>query len=545
MDLNKYYLEYLSYLNYQPTPENLSSLKKCVVNIISDDDKLVIKFKDLDQYFNNSGKYETLVVTQDIIGIHIRFSMIARGGIRLMPYFNRNIIVNLAKTQSKKNLTITKDGAKGGFSLLNSTIGPSEGFTSFISGLLSVVDDNDPYLFLGPDVGTSDYANLAIETAKKLNYKSYQSFFTGHGNNNHKKIGITALGCLQSVKFQTNKTQLSCIIVGSPRGDVTSNFLKFASNYDLNLDIIAGFGDQETYLKIPNDYNGNSNYFTLPLTTSTWSDLAKVTKGLVLSNKLWFNHNDDQLNKVISYYNLKRPQNIIELQKSLLTLKTDLIFFGGVNPIISNNPTNNMISPESLNADLLIEGGNCMMDEDCRYLIKSSYYGDIIDNSAGVRLSDVESNYYLALNHLNYNEDDTTKLMNLIFPQLIADVLTKLKLELTQINNLTKLITNDHLIDKALNYLASLDYVKAKFTLNNLQLKTKRGIVELHHLIFDSVKQQLLKPSDELLQEYFKYLPNKLSLMVNLLPNEVVLKICSQVYADKYYSAIIDDLVSS
>ena len=193
------------------------------------------------------------VMGSDFQGFHIRFSDVARGGIRIIrsgdrQAYNANLETlftenyNLAFTQNKKNKDIAEFGSKGTVLLnLTNQSTPFLAFQKYTSGLLDLlihhgeIIDNygrEEILFLGPDEGTADYMEWAARYAAKRGYAYWRSFTTGKpvslGGIPHDKFGMTTrsvhtyvLGCLQEMGLK--EEQVTKFQTGGPDGDLGSN----------------------------------------------------------------------------------------------------------------------------------------------------------------------------------------------------------------------------------------------------------------------------------------------------------------------------------
>ena len=193
------------------------------------------------------------VMGSDFQGFHIRFSDVARGGIRIIrsgdrQAYNANLETlfqenyGLAYTQNKKNKDIPEFGSKGTILLnLTNQTNPFLAFQKYTSGLLDLlihhgeIIDNygrEELLFLGPDEGTADYMEWAARYASKRSYSYWRSFTTGKpvslGGIPHDKFGMTTrsvhtyvLGCMAEMGWK--EEQVTKFQTGGPDGDLGSN----------------------------------------------------------------------------------------------------------------------------------------------------------------------------------------------------------------------------------------------------------------------------------------------------------------------------------
>ena len=92
---------------------------------------------------------EIYVHNKDVEGVHLRFGMVARGGLRWSDRQDfRTEVLSLATTQQVKNVVIVPTGSKGGFYLKNAPSDRGERrreadrhYQTFIRGLLDVTDN--------------------------------------------------------------------------------------------------------------------------------------------------------------------------------------------------------------------------------------------------------------------------------------------------------------------------------------------------------------------------------------------------------------------
>ena len=139
---------------------------------------------------------ETFVYSPQVEGVHLRFALVSRGGLRWSDRQEdfRTEILGLVKAQQVKNVVIVPQGAKGGFvpkqlpangsreSVINEAISC---YKVFISALLDITDNNTPqgiikpkevvcfdgddsYLVVAADKGTATFSDIANEIAQDL-----------------------------------------------------------------------------------------------------------------------------------------------------------------------------------------------------------------------------------------------------------------------------------------------------------------------------------------------------------------------------------------
>lgn len=189
-------------------------------------------------------------------GFHVRFTDIARGGVRLidqppakykenkLSLFQENY--NLAHTQLLKNKDIPEGGSKG--TILISTrakvnIDRKTIFLQYVDALLDVILPDQAgvvdrlgakeIIFLGPDENTAgDYPAAAAMHAKSRGYEWWQSFTTGKspsmGGIPHDTYGMTTRTVrvdLESIyeKLGLKEETLTKFQTGGTKGDLGSN----------------------------------------------------------------------------------------------------------------------------------------------------------------------------------------------------------------------------------------------------------------------------------------------------------------------------------
>ena len=192
-------------------------------------------------------------------GFHVRFTEIARGGVRMilsnastykknkMTVFQENF--NLANTQLLKNKDIPEGGSKGTLLVSNRYITKFDEvkckqlFLQYVDALLDViipgtegVVDNlkrEEIIFLGPDENTAgSFPSAGALYSKQRGYKAWKSFTTGKdpdiGGIPHDTYGMTTRSVRQCVegiyrKLGLNEETLTKFQTGGPDGDLGSN----------------------------------------------------------------------------------------------------------------------------------------------------------------------------------------------------------------------------------------------------------------------------------------------------------------------------------
>jgi glutamate dehydrogenase len=196
----------------------------------------------------------------DLVGHRVQqlvaVGQVARGGIRWSDREEdfRTEILGLVKAQDVKNAVIVPAGAKGGFVCkhlpdpADRAAYAEEGqacYRSFISSMLDITDNrsggqvvppanvvrhdgDDPYLVVAADKGTATFSDLANEIAVSYGFWLGDAFASGGSEGyDHKKMGITARGAWESVRYHfrtlgvnTGTDEFTVIGIGDMSGDV-------------------------------------------------------------------------------------------------------------------------------------------------------------------------------------------------------------------------------------------------------------------------------------------------------------------------------------
>eukprot|EP00743_Colponemidia_sp_Colp-15_P001493 GILK01001633.1.p1 GENE.GILK01001633.1~~GILK01001633.1.p1 ORF type:complete len:1043 (-),score=237.41 GILK01001633.1:116-2860(-) len=210
------------------------------------------------------------LVGSEFRGFHVRFSDVARGGIRVVRspsnqayLHNVNTIFDenygLALTQQRKNKDIPEGGAKGTLLLsLHAQDKAEVAFKKYIDAMLDVLlpheEVRDHYqqpeiLFLGPDEGTAEYMDWAALHAKSRGAAFWKAFTTGKsqhlGGIPHDTYGMTTHGVQMYVlgimkKLGIEESTVTKFQTGGPDGDLGSNSIKMST--DKTTAIVDGSG---------------------------------------------------------------------------------------------------------------------------------------------------------------------------------------------------------------------------------------------------------------------------------------------------------------
>lgn len=421
-------------------------------------------------------KWEIFVYAVSMEGTHIRGGAIARGGIRFSDRREdfRTEILELFKTQTVKNSVIVPVGAKGGFVLKTKNITQAEvigAYTLFIESLLDITDnikegkvitptqmirydDDDPYLVVAADKGTSTFSDTANGIAGRYDFWLGDAFASGgsHGYD-HKKMGITARGAWISVEghfweyeVDLREKEIRVIGIGDMGGDVFGNGMLMSQK----LKLIGAFNHRHIFLD-PNpdpikSYHERKRLFNLP--QSSWADynsslisegggvFDRSLKSISLSPevRLMLGINDKSL----------EPDHLI---RALLKAESDLLWLGGIGTYVKasfeshgdveDRPNDSVrINANDLRCTVVGEGANLGFTQNARvqYALKGGRINtDSIDNSAGVDCSDHEVNLKILMGLLiqkgHMKEEERNSLLQKMTEDVVALVLKDNKLQ--------------------------------------------------------------------------------------------------------------------
>ncbi|HKR69322.1 MAG TPA: NAD-glutamate dehydrogenase [Streptosporangiaceae bacterium] len=404
-------------------------------------------------------KFELFVYSPRFEGVHLRFANVARGGLRWSDRREdfRTEILGLAKAQEVKNSVIVPSGAKGGF-VCKQLPDPSDRdayqgevrdcYRSFISAMLDVTDNlragqvvppdrvvrhdgDDPYLVVAADKGTATFSDTANEIALRRGFWLGDAFASGgSAGYDHKKMGITARGAWESVKFhfQTlgtdiSKTDFTVIGIGDMSGDVFGNGMLLSEHIKL----VAAFDHRHLFLDPDPDpaasFAERQRLFDLP--RSSWAD---YNTGLISSGGgVWPRSAKSvpvspQVRAVLGLEDGITALSPDQLITAVLAAPVDLLWNGGIGTYVrASNQSNADVGDRSndavrieapqLRAKVVGEGGNLGLTQEAR--IEYSLAGglvntDFIDNSAGVDTSDHEVNIKILLDQVVRDGEMTT-----------------------------------------------------------------------------------------------------------------------------------------
>jgi glutamate dehydrogenase len=395
--------------------------------------------------------YEIYMYAARMEAIHLRGGTVARGGLRWSdrPEDFRFEIFDLVKAQTLKNAVIVPAGSKGGFVVKTQNLYADRTafmtevkacYTWMIESLLSITDNitqgnvtppahlvrldgDDPYLVVAADKGTATFSDMANAISQKHGFWLDDAFASGGSNGyDHKKMGITAKGAWESVKrhfrglgIDCQQTSFTAVGVGDMSGDVFGNGMLLSQHTQL----VGAFNHLEIFVDpTPNcaaSYTERQRLFNLP--RSKWSDYDKnaLSKGgRIYSRKTKKLDLTPQIQSLLGLPTDTTTLSPNQLIRALLTLKVDLLWFGGIGTFIKDeseshtdarDKANNRlrVNAQDLKCRIMGEGANLAITQQARigFATKGGcVYTDSIDNVGGVDCSDHEVNIKILLNQL-------------------------------------------------------------------------------------------------------------------------------------------------
>ncbi|WP_341756552.1 MULTISPECIES: NAD-glutamate dehydrogenase [unclassified Candidatus Tisiphia] len=478
---------------------------------------------------------EIFVYANDFEAIHLRGGKVSRGGIRWSDRGEdyRTEVLGLMKAQSTKNSVIVPfDGSKGGF-FLNFTddnmtrqeymAKAIECYKNFLRGLLDITDNivngkiiqpqntiiydqEDPYLVVAADKGTSTFSDYANSVSAEYNFWLGDAFASGgSAGYDHKKMAITSKGAWISVAshfyamgIDVQKYPITVVGIGDMSGDVFGNGM-LRSNA---IKLVAAFNHKHIFIDPQPDpiisFNERMRLFGLP--TSNWSDynqqliskgggvFERSSKSILLSTeaKLLLKIDVDQLT----------PEQLI---RAILQAEVDLLWNGGIGTYIKASTESHLeigdkandnlrVNGRDIRAKVIGEGGNIGVSQQGR--IEYSKLGgqintDFIDNSAGVDCSDHEVNIKIALNQ----------------------AMSSKKISLEERNKLLSTMT------KQVEELVLVDNYKQNQAINIMQL-SRISTIEIFSQFIDTLEEE------KLIDRTVEFLPTREELIRRTLNKE-------------------------
>ncbi|MRI84204.1 MAG: hypothetical protein C6I00_07280 [Nitratiruptor sp.] len=365
---------------------------------------------------------EGFVYHPDFIGVHLRTSKIARGGIRYSDREDlRQEIRSLMITQEAKNAIIVPTGAKGGlFIRPGAKGGIGTYYPLYIDALLDLIDPQpkeggDFYFVVAADKGTADLSDVANQIAMERNFWLKDAFASGgsHGYS-HKKLGVTAKGAWYSTAphFSSRGIDIftdpiSVVATGSMRGDVFGNGMLI----NPNIRLLAAISSKEIFIDPDPDpalaYQERKRLFEAGLGWKYYDPTRISPGGGVFSRSATSIPLSPQIRRLLQIQEESLdPDSLI---RALLKLPVDLLYIGGVGTYVKGSGevvredganAKARVEAQELQAFAVCEGGNLGFTQLARleYAAKGGRINlDHIDNAAGVHTSDYEVNLKIVL----------------------------------------------------------------------------------------------------------------------------------------------------
>ena len=423
-------------------------------------------------------KFEIFVYSPRVEGVHLRFGMVARGGLRWSDRRDdfRTEVLGLVKAQMVKNTVIVPVGAKGGF-FCKQLPDPSdreawmaegiECYKTFISALLDVTDNlvsgeivppkrvvrhdgDDAYLVVAADKGTATFSDIANSVSIAYGHWLGDAFASGGSvGYDHKGMGITARGAWESVKrhfrergIDCQSEDFTCVGVGDMSGDVFGNGMLLSEHIRL----VAAFDHRDIFLDPTPDaatsFAERKRMFALP--RSSWQDYDKslITEGGgVFPRSSKSIPISDAVRASLSLADDVTAMTPNELMTAILLADVDLLWNGGIGTYVKSETETHAevgdkandairVNGAQLRAKAVGEGGNLGLTQ--RGRIEYARFGcdgeggrintDFIDNSAGVDTSDHEVNIKILLDGVVAAGDLTAKQRNELLASMTDEV---------------------------------------------------------------------------------------------------------------------------
>ena len=413
---------------------------------------------------------EIFVYSARFEAVHLRFGLVARGGLRWSDRREdfRTEVLGLVKAQQVKNAVIVPVGSKGGFVLKKAP--PSsdrkafleEGiacYQLFISGMLDITDnlvsggvvppehvvrrdDDDPYLVVAADKGTATFSDFANAISVKYGFWLGDAFASGGSEGyDHKKMGITARGAWEAVKrhfremgrdIQTE--DFTVVGVGDMGGDVFGNGMLLSEHIRLQVafnhlhifidptpDSAATFKERKRLFDAVKGWNE----YDTSLISKGGGIFERSAKSIKLT---------PEIKKLLGVTEDSLPPN--QVIKAALKMPVDLMWFGGIGTYVKHSDESHAdvgdranealrVDGEELNCKVVGEGANLGVTHRAR--IEFARQGgrintDAIDNSAGVDCSDHEVNIKILLGDVVQRGDMTEKQRNTLLEEMTDEV---------------------------------------------------------------------------------------------------------------------------
>ncbi|MGW4096497.1 NAD-glutamate dehydrogenase domain-containing protein [Mycobacterium sp. NPDC004974] len=394
---------------------------------------------------------EIFVYSPEFEGLHLRFGLVARGGLRWSDRHDdyRTEVLGLVKAQAVKNAMIVPAGAKGVFVVKARPVAGESprvqglrSYRQFIAALLDVVDKNadsasgsdqrprfggvvchdgpDPYLVVAADKGTASFSDSANAVALDRGYWMGDAFASGgSAGYDHKAMGITARGAwvsgdthLAELGIDSEADEFTAVGVGDMSGDVFGNGMLLRPG----LRLVAAFDHRHIFVDPQPDTararKERQRLFELP--QSSWDDYDRAAispGGGVWPRTAKTIATTPEMRAALGIADDETRLSPTQLISHILRAPVDLWFNGGIGTYIKagdeqhsdiadkvNDPVR--VDAGDVRARVIVEGGNLGLSQRARieYARRGGLVNtDAIDNAAGVDCSDHEVNIKILL----------------------------------------------------------------------------------------------------------------------------------------------------
>jgi glutamate dehydrogenase len=423
-------------------------------------------------------QFEMYVYSPRFEAVHLRFAPVARGGLRWSDRREdfRTEILGLAKAQEVKNSVIVPSGAKGGFvckQLPDAAEREAQQaevvacYRMFISAMLDVTDnleagvvvpptgvvrhdDDDPYLVVAADKGTATFSDTANEIAMSRGFWLGDAFASGGSEGyDHKKMGITARGAWESVKFHfqtmgvdVDTDDFTVLGIGDMSGDVFGNGMLLSRHIKLvgafdhrhvfldpNPDPVSSFAERERLFALPRSSWGD---YDASLISPGGGVYARSMKSIPIT---------PQVRAALELPEGESAMSPDALIAAMLEAPVDLMWNGGIGTYVKatnqsqadvGDRSNDAVRVDAsqVRAKVVGEGGNLGLTQEARveYALAGGLINtDFIDNSGGVDTSDHEVNIKILLDRAvrdgDLTRDDRNTLLHKMTDEVAEQVL--------------------------------------------------------------------------------------------------------------------------
>ncbi|MBU8824452.1 NAD-glutamate dehydrogenase [Mycolicibacterium goodii] len=385
---------------------------------------------------------EIFVYAPHFEGLHLRFGLVARGGLRWSDRHDdyRTEVLGLVKAQAVKNAMIVPAGAKGVFVVKAPSPSRTDGmrcYKQFVSALLDVVDNAasgehpqpegvvchdgpDPYLVVAADKGTATFSDIANAVALDRRYWLGDAFASGgSAGYDHKAMGITARGAwvsgdshLRELGIDSATDEFRVVGIGDMSGDVFGNGMLLRRGIRL----VAAFDHRHIFVdpdpSTQAAYRERQRLFAL--SRSSWDDYDRSL--ISAGGGVWPRTAkrigvSAQMRAALGIDDDAAFVTPTELIRRILCAPVDLLFNGGIGTYIKASDEqhgdvgdkvndNVRVDAAQVRATIIVEGGNLGVSPRGRieFARNGGYINtDAIDNAAGVDCSDHEVNLKILL----------------------------------------------------------------------------------------------------------------------------------------------------